>query len=284
MGLATAAILLCLLSAGLPALEAGEVRDGLVSLGLSASSAAAAVAAWHLHTREDRPARQPALKLLEGASGVLRDALSNIRGFAELLARGDGRTDIRDACRFIIEGSEDVTGFIASLQDYVRCEEGRMILAEQQVDAAELVEAALSHCRRTAERADVVIIANLPEGVELNCDPARLRGAIANLVLWGARAAPKGSVVAVRLNRLPGEALAITVSGHLNIAAVDRPFEPDLERLGLTGLALPIARRVALLHSGDVTLEQGAGSGASLRLSLPAGRVTWPAIPENRAA
>jgi signal transduction histidine kinase len=289
-GLAVAAVLLCLLCAALPAFEAGIWLTGLASFGLSASAAVAAAAAFNLHMRQPERAAPLGLSLLDGVAGTLRDALSTIKGFAELLAASGGKAhvapEMREACRFILEASEDLTAFVSQLQDFVRHEAGRMRLVEQPVDAAELVEAALAPCRRMAERADVFIIATLPDGVELRCDPTRLRGAIASLVLWVARGAPKGSVVAVRLDRAASDMLALRIASiaPLPASAPDAPFDPDLARDGLNGFALPIARRVALLHSGTVTIEAGANSGTTACLSLPPGRVTWPKEPEHRAA
>ncbi len=93
-------------------------------------------------------------------------------------------------------------------------------------------------------------------------------------------------MVAVRLERAAGDMLALRITSiaPLPASAPDAPFEPDLARDGLNGFALPIARRVALLHSGDVTIEAGANSGTTACLSLPPGRVTWPKEPEHRAA
>jgi signal transduction histidine kinase len=162
-----------------------------------------------------------------------------------------------------------------------------MRLVEQQVDAAEIVEAALGLCRGTAERADVVIVATLLEGLELRCDASRIRSAIANIVAWAAGAAPAGSVIAIRLLRLPGEALAVVVT---SMAPLPRPgveggvFEPRLARGGLNGLALPIARRMALLHSGDLTIDSDPGAGSTARLILPPHRVIWPERTESREA
>lgn len=288
-GLAAAALLLCLLSGVLPAFEAGGLSQGLIGFGLSASAAAAGVAAWTLQERHEAAAN-PLLRLLEGVAWVLRDATSTIRGFSELLAAGAGKTrdgaDMREACRFILDASEDLAAFAANLQDFARLEQGRMMLLEQQVDAAELVEAALGPFRRTAERADVVIIAEVLDGVELRCDPARMRGAVANLVSWSARAAPAGSKIRVALLRDPQDTLAILVtsaSPFSGAVATGDPFEPPLEVHGPSGLALPIARRVALLHSGDVTVAGGANAGTTLRLTLPPGRVTWPDRAETQA-
>jgi signal transduction histidine kinase len=284
------AVLLCALTAALPFLEAGVLRQGLIGFGLSASAAAAAVAAWNLHKADaQEPQSTPAYRLLEGVSVVLRDALSALRGFSEFLVPGPGKPrdgpEVREACRFILEVSDDLTAFAANLQDYIRCEQGRMHLAEKRADAAELVEAALGPCRRMAERADIVIVATLPEGIDVSCDPVRIRSAVANIVLWMARAAPSGSVVAVSLLRLPGEALAVAVASAapFSSTAAEALSEPRLDLHGLAGLALPIARRLALLHSGDVTLEGGADGRTIARLTLPPNRVTWREGAANRA-
>jgi signal transduction histidine kinase len=42
------------------------------------------------------------------------------------------------------------------------------------------------------------------------------------------------------------------------------------------GLGLPIARRIARLHGGDVVLESLAGAGTSALFVLPKFRIQWP--------
>jgi signal transduction histidine kinase len=245
------------------------------------------------------PAPQPGLpeaelRLIESVAAALRDAVDTIRGFSGLLAGGDGPGRGRDAAemanRFILQSSEDLNRFLTNLQDFVRHEQGRLRLAEQQVDAAELVEAALSACRGAAERADVTILARLAEGLELHCDPVRIRNAIADMVLWAARMAPAGSVIGLTLARLPGAGVTLSVTGIAELHrrdAADGLFEPTPGAAGLSGFALPVARRVALLHSGDLTAEHGPSGQTELRLVLPAHRVIWPQRTdacESRAA
>lgn len=296
-GLAATAAALCLLSAALPAYLAGDARSALTAFGLLSCASGAAFAAWSLCRKEHTvpAAGDPnGLRLLEGVAGALRDGLNTIRGFSELLVLSGGAArdgpEFRSACRFILENSADLTCFVANLQDFVRYEQGRLRLVEQQVDAAELIEAALGLCRGTAERADVVIVATLLEGLELRCDAFRVRGAVVNMVLWAAGSAPPGSKITVRFLRLPGGAVALAVNslGQLpKTSQADCLFEPRLSLDGLNGLALPIARRVALLHSGDLTIDGGCGAGSTARFILPPHRVMWPEraeTRENRAA
>ena len=209
-----------------------------------------------------------------------------------LAARAQGQADpgISNPCRFILESSEELSVFVAQLQDYARYEQGRASLVEQQVEAAELIEAALSRCRRAAERADLVIVATVPEELDLRCDATRLRSAWANLVLWAAALTPQGSVLRVKMLRLPDDAVTFAVStpGDLPDAyAAEGLFAPQLAASGLHGLALPVARRAALLHSGSLTIDSGSGAGITARFSLPPSRAIWPdhaGSPKSRAA
>ena len=309
LALAAAAALLCLLSAAVPAWITGDARAALISLGLSTFALAAAVSAWALHGKENghsprlaglpaAPARRegdaPGLRLVEGAAVALREPLDTIRGFSELLARCEagprGAAELRRSCEFILESSERLSEFVAQLHDFARYEQGRLRLSEQQVDAAELVEAALGDCRGMAEKADVVIVATLLEGVELRCDAARLRRSLASLVLWAAGTAPADGMIHVRLHRLADGGAAVDLASAARRAQAcgpERLFEPQLALDGLNGMALPIARRVALLHSGELTIESDPGGGVTARLTLPAHRVVWPGQAkscESRAA
>jgi signal transduction histidine kinase len=72
---------------------------------------------------------------------------------------------------------------------------------------------------------------------------------------------------------------------------LNRIFEPFVQaedgmsrRFGGIGLGLSIARKIARLHGGDVTLESRHGTGTTARFEMPASRVTWPAGNSKPAA
>lgn len=264
-----------------------------------ACAAGAARAAWSLWRRpgpppqvepvpeaEQAPARIE-LQQVEDMAQALREGLHTINGFSELLAQGGGtERDARAACQFIRDNSEELSRAVADLQDLLRYEQGLLRIVEQQVDAAELVEAALGLCRRSAEAGDLVIVAHLPEGVELLCDSHRIRNAVASMVLWAAGKAPAGSLIRIGLLSLPGEAVAVRVAGTER-SGPGEPAAPGAASWGLRSLALPIASRVALLHSGELRTECGQGAGTSACLILPPHRVVWPERAgscESRAA
>ena len=233
---------------------------------------------------EHRPAVQNGeMRLIEGIAATLKHTAATIRGFTELLAEARAAQtedpDLRRACRYLLENVRVLSGFAADVHDFARHEQGRLRLLEQQVDAAELVAAALGPCEAQAEEADVFILARLPEGVELRCDAARIRKAIASLAAWEMAGASPGALIEVRLARQPDGGAAITLTRRDSVPEHpgDWPFEPQPRRDGLAAFALPVARRVALLHSGDVTIETNSHGGLTARLALPPHRVIWPA-------
>lgn len=259
----------------------------LASLGLAASG-------WYVHWRslagpapmhplvERRsPLRNagqdsPAHRLLEAVAVEVKTSATTLKGFAEVLP-ANGTEDAR---RHVLDASQSLLAFARELHDYIRFERGRLRLKEQQVDAGELVEAALASCRAMAEEAGTTIDAAIPAGVEIACDAERIAQAVASLVLWAVRCSTPGGLLDVRILQLPDHGLAIDIVSSADALGGaqpgDRLFEPQLSLTGLKGFALPIARRVALLHAGEVTAVSNPGEGTRARLMLPAARVAWP--------
>ena len=231
------------------------------------------------------------LQLLEAVASEVMAAAGTIKGFAQVLAPapalGSGSRDGRDASGFVLANSRDLLAFATGLHDYARFERGRLRLSEQQVDAAELLESALTLCQDEVEASDRIIVARLIEGAELRVDAERIRQAIAGLVRWALAASGSSGILDVTLHKLADGGLAVDIGSRTEAhepAGQAQLFEPRLEAEGLRGFALPIAKRVALLHGGEVVASSASGRGASARLTLPAGRVTWPDAAENQNA
>ncbi len=222
-------------------------------------------------------------------SHELRTPLNAVVGFAELLnmPAKDGEEDKRrEHLQIILDSSRHLLRLINDMLDFTRIEKGGMTLVEQETDAAELVEVAVKMCRSAAERSDNTVIANIADGIALRCDIMRLTQILTNLVTNALKFSPAGGFVHVGFERGLDGSLSIYVrDAGLGIAGADleRIFEPYVQadegtsrRYGGVGLGLAIARRIALLHGGNVTIESELGVGTTARLVLPASRLTWP--------
>jgi len=223
-------------------------------------------------------------------SHELKTPLNAIVGFAELLTSSqadylsdDNRTD---HLQTILQSGRHLQSLINDILDATRIEKGTMKLIEQEGDAAELIEVAVKMCRDAAEKADTTIIARIVDGIEVKGDITRIKQVLINLVTNAAKFSAPGGFVNVGLERTATEGLAFVIrDGGIGIRKEDiaRVFEPFVQadegmsrRFGGVGLGLPIARKIAQLHGGDIIIESEYGQGTTARFVLPSARVAWP--------
>ena len=228
-------------------------------------------------------------------SHELRTPLNSIVGFSEILSsRGEEAlaTEVRlDYAKTILNSSKHLQTLITDILDATRIENGTISLIEQDIDAAELVEIAVKMCRDQAEKADVTLVAKLTDGIEVRADITRTKQIILNLLTNAIKFSLAGGVVNIELMRLRDNRLAIVIrDGGIGIRSEDmgRIFEPFVQaedgmsrRFSGIGLGLSIARKIARLHGGDVTLQSQFGVGTTARFELPPSRVTWPVMPSK---
>jgi len=228
-------------------------------------------------------------------SHELRTPLNAIVGFAELLIspHADAISDPQriDHLKTILGSSKHLQSLISDILDATRIEKGSLQLVEQEADAAELVEIAAKMCRDAAEKTDTTIIARIIDGVEVKGDITRIKQILINLISNAVKFSPSGGFVNISFERTQTDGLAIAVKDEgvgIRKEDIDRIFEPFVQadagnsrRFGGIGLGLAIARRIAMLHGGTVTIESEYGVGTTARLVLPAWRITWHA---DRAA
>jgi signal transduction histidine kinase len=223
-------------------------------------------------------------------SHELKTPLNAITGFAQMLA--DAPEIARNApthagyAKTILDSSLHLRTLIDDILDVTRIERGKLTIAEQEGDMAEIAEIAVKMCRETAAAGDVGVIAELPSGVGFTGDITRLKQVIINLVTNAIKFSPAGGDVRVAFERGSDGGLAIAVTDRgCGIAEADltRIFEPFVQadagigrRFGGIGLGLSISRRIAELHGGAIRIESKLGLGTTARVVLPAHRVMWP--------
>ncbi len=223
-------------------------------------------------------------------SHELRTPINAIVGFAELLSRekNDGlqqKTRVEFA-ETILDSANQLQDLINNVLDTTRMERGTLQLTEQDVDAAELVEIAIKQCRNQAERSNITIVGRLSDSVSLHGDSNRLKQVMVNLLANAIKFSPANGIINVEMQKgREGQfVLAIKDAGiGINARDLERMFEPFVQadgnlsrRFGGAGLGLPISRRIARMHDGDVTLNSSPGAGTTALLILPKARVTWP--------
>jgi len=223
-------------------------------------------------------------------SHELKTPLNAIVGFSEMLvAQRDGPLGspvYADYAATILQSSSHLRNIIGDILDVTRIERGALSLVEQDMDAAEIFEIAYMMCREQAKAADIPLTISLDHSAEIQGDITRIRQVLINLITNAIKFSMPGNPVHLEIERGAEDGLAFRIEDHgigIEPKDIERIFEPfeqgdtgAARRHGGIGLGLAIARRLAHLHGGDVTLTSAPGAGTTARFSLPPERVKWP--------
>jgi PAS domain S-box-containing protein len=231
-------------------------------------------------------------------SHELRTPINAIVGFSEIMNSDQGEnlslTSRREYLSTIQESARHLQGLINDILDATRIERGTMQLDDQQIDAAELVETVVRICRDQASRNKITLIAHVVDDVMITGDLTRLKQVVLNLVTNAIKFSPADGVVNIDMTRDASQQLIISIrDAGIGIKAedVERIFEPFAQaeegatrKYGGMGLGLAIARKIARLHGGEVTLNGELGIGTEACFIIPHARVRWPKAGTNASS
>lgn len=209
----------------------------------------------------------------------LRNFLSPVSGRVQLIrhrAASDGRdADVRDADG-ALKAVRRLSRLVEDILDVARLDQGVFRLDTQQVDLGAIATDVARTLSTPAHEVRVVVA----ELVFVHADPSRVSQCLENLVSNAVRHSPRGAPVIVEVAREQmdeGEVGVVCVMDEgpgVPVEILPRIFERFSAGEGSIGLGLGLylARRIAVAHGGDLTVESPPGQGAHFRLRLPAQR------------
>ena len=266
---------------------------------LSLLALAAAAATWRLSQRahvyameaeERRAALAEAMasraRFMRGVSHDLKNPIHAIDGHAQLLEdelRGPLTPAQRDSVARIRRSARALTGLIEDLLELARAEVGQLSVKLDRVILREVVRDAVEEHRAAAEAAGLALEhADDESETILVTDPARVAQVLGNLLSNAIKYTPRGGRIEVATEMLAprdadgGARLAIHVVDDGPGIPADKREEifGEFTRLESgdkpgAGLGLSIARRVARLLGGDVTVSGEQRGGTRFTLWLP---------------
>jgi heavy metal sensor kinase len=218
-------------------------------------------------------------RLVADASHELRTPLAAMRSELDVSLRED---DLSPSAREALESArEEVDRMSRTVDDLLMlasADEGRIALAKEPVDLAEIARLATGSLRALAARRGVRLEAGGTAVLVLG-DPERLRHAVRNLIENAIKFSPPGSVVEVRTGGSGQVATLAVMDEGPGVAAEhrDRIFErfyrADSARTrgaGGSGLGLAIVREVVEAHGGRVGVQAREPAGSVFSLEMPA--------------
>ncbi len=236
-------------------------------------------------TFHDVTERERAVSELLQAKQVSEDApLNTILGFSEMLmndAQGklaEGR--YRDYAKDINRSGSQLLSIINDILDFAKSDAKQLSLNESLIDAATLIEDSVRFVTPIANKKGVIITVKIaPNMPTFRGDERRLRQILLNLLSNAVKFTPAEREVRVfaRVSDASGVQIEFEDTGiGIPPDQISRVMEPFYQVDGSlartqegTGLGLPIAKSLAELHGGTLTLESSVGYGTTARLILP---------------
>ena len=214
-------------------------------------------------------------------SHELRTPLTAIVGYQELLAAGIAGTVTDEQMKYLRRigaSAQHLREIIEEILTFSGLESGREMLRPEPTDLTLLA----------TDTADVVAPAAREKGLTLDVavpdhpiyattDPAKVRRILLNLLNNAVSFTKEGGIRLV-LERDDDEAVFRVQDTGIGIAreSLERIFEPFWQEqrgltreVGGTGLGLTVARRLARMMGGDVTVESELGKGSTFTARIP---------------
>ncbi|MEE8506897.1 MAG: HAMP domain-containing sensor histidine kinase [Kiloniellales bacterium] len=264
-------------------LAAAKRREALLAERIAEQNAK--LAATRIHAQL---ANQTTSEFLSNMSHELRTPLNAILGFSEIVRHEMfgplGNERYRGYMTDIHNSGQRLLDLVNDLLAIAKIEAGRVELAENVVDATNLVRHCASVARTQARTKHVMIEVDIPGGLPpLNADQRKLRQILGNLLANAVRFTPAGGRVRISAWCRPetGHVFQIADTGT-GIALKDVPLalapfgqvgSPLHEDQEGVGLGLPLAKALVELHAGSFDLQSEPGAGTTVTVRFPAERV-----------
>ena len=230
---------------------------------------------------EAEAANQAKSDFLAIMSHELRTPLTAVVGYTELLADevvGPVNETQRDHLARVRASSEHLLMLIEDILSYARIEAGRELVHIEDFGLAALLEQAAVIIRPLAEKKglDFTLAGRELRGV-MRSDPQKVRQIIINLLANAVKFTMKGSVHLGA--RVYDDRVAFDVSDTgpgIALEHLERVFDAFWQvdqrmtrKAGGTGLGLSVARQLARLLGGDVSVRSTIGRGSVFTVDLP---------------
>jgi len=249
-----------------------------------------------LSNTEERKAREEAelankakSEFLANMSHELRTPLNAIIGFTDLVLSTSLQQVQRDYIEHVSRAGYNLLGLINAVLDFSKIEAGKLVLDDTEFHLAHLVE----------ETVSMLAIKGFEKGLEVICeidphlpelfrgDSLRIQQILVNLIGNAIKFTAKGEVI-VRVKKERSICIHVQDTG-IGIPAdkLDTIFESFTQgdssttrKYGGTGLGLTIAKTLAEMMHGDLSVKSKLGEGATFSLCIDLPVVSETPVPQ----
>jgi two-component system sensor histidine kinase SenX3 len=261
-----------------------EVSTGLGSNGAFVDARAALIESGYVlvvltDRTEAKKLEDTRRDFIANISHELKTPIGAISLLAEAIAEAsDDPAAVEKFVKNLSKESKRLSRLVNDVIQLSRIQSSDAVTNPELIDLSVVASEAVERNSFLAEKRDVTIALDAPEGIEVWGDFEMLAVAAKNLIENAILYSGEGSKVGVGIKAEEGIAsLSVTDSGRgIPAEEQQRIFErfyrvdPSRSRgTGGTGLGLSIVRNVAASHNGEVTVFSKPGVGSTFTLRLP---------------
>lgn len=214
----------------------------------------------------ERRSEQLKHELITNVAHDLRTPLTSIIGYLELASEPEVKSYDKDRyLEIAYDKSKRLQRMIEDLFSYTKFSSGEVKVVKEEIDLVKLLQQMIDEFYPSFQDANLEyeLVSNVKK-VKLNVDGNLLARAIANLISNAVKYGKQGKKIKVELNKTE-ESIEISVVNYgAIIPKEDIPYifdkfyrveESRSEDTGGTGLGLAIAKKIVMLHDGDLIVK-----------------------------
>jgi len=219
---------------------------------------------------------------LSNMSHELRTPMIAIMGYAELLEEEIMNPEHLKMLDGIIEGATRLNSTFHNILELSRIESANLNLETSSLSLHEVVEESIKPLYRIAAKKNLFLkLEVLDKSILVDIDPVLFRNAIFQVVDNGIKFTKVGGVLVQvgiqRINEQLKAAVKVTDTGvginREDIEKIFGEFRQASEGMNRAfeglGVGLNIAKRIAEMMNGEISVESEAGKGTTISISLP---------------
>lgn len=227
-------------------------------------------------------------EFLSNMSHELRTPLNAIIGFSEIIREQTfgpvGSSKYREYASDIFVSGQHLLELINEILDFAKIEAGKEELRIEVVRLHEAVDSVLHMVHERAERAGLVVTADVPSDLPpLQADNRKIRQVLLNLLSNAIKFTERGGRISITAWCSANAGFVVQVADTgIGIALEDIPKALGVfgqidsafnRRHEGTGLGLPLSKALVEMHGGSLDLQSQPGVGTTVTIRLPAERI-----------